>query len=612
MRRYWSRAADLLRKLRQIHRSKGTLSAAWAAVGRVFTVPLAMVYRRVLLRRVVFIGVTGSTAKTTTKDLIASVLSDRFKGKKSEFNNNQPFAIAQTLLGVRPADDFCVVEVAALDSTHRRAIDRVIALVHPKIAVVTNIGTDHLSAFGSMESIAAEKSKLVAAVPRDGATILNADDELVAAMERESSGKVVRCGTQEGSALEAANIQSVWPDRMSFDLKYQGQSHPVQTQLCGDIWAYPVLAATAVGLEMGIPLAEILETVERFLPFSRRMEPVIRDDGVSFIRDDQKTPITSVPFALQFMARARAARKIVIFGTISDYKGNSDRMFVSVARQALEVADFVIFIGPRSKKCLKARKGNAGDELRAFLNNDAASEFLGRLLRQGDLVLLKGTNRDRLESLIQSRPQSETEHAACITAPTQPGTFRARCIIGMGNSGERYADTPHNIGYRVVDLMAEKFRADWSEDDDAFIAELGRTKYVHLVKLKTEVNNSGPTLARVITRLGISGSDCVVVHDDADLSLGNVRIRENGSDGGHRGVRSILNELGTDQVRRVKLGVMTARQNKTLAERVVAAFTPEDLEKANDASAKAVTILSAMTLESSDVGPTEGLEPPTC
>lgn len=607
-----SRAADLLRKLRRIHRSKGILSATWAAVGRVFTVPLATIYRRLLLRRVVFIGVTGSTAKTTTKDLIALVLSARFKGTKTAFNNNQLFTIAQTILGVRPDDDFCVVEVAAVDWMHRRAIDGVLALVRPKIAVVTNIGTDHLSAFGSIENIAAEKSKLVATVPPDGVAVLNKDDEHVAAMERECGGKVLYCGAREGSALEISNIQSVWPDRMSFDLSYQGLSHPVQTQLCGEIWAYPVLAATAVGLEMGVPLAEILDTIKGVPPFSRRMEPVIRDDGITFIRDDQKTPITSVPFALQFMAHAHAVRKIVIFGTISDYKGNSDRMFVSVAKQALEVADCVIFIGPRSKKCLKARKSGTDDALHAVLNNDAASELLGRLLQPGDLVLLKGTNRDDLESLMQVRPQSEAEPAVAVAASAQAGTMRARCVIGLGNNGERYADTPHNIGYKVVDSMAQKFRADWSDDNDAFVAELGRTKYVYLVKLKTEVNNSGPTLVRVAARLGVSAAECVIVHDDADLSLGMVRVRENGSDGGHRGVRSILNELGTDQIRRVKLGVMTPSQDKTLAERVIAAFTPEDMKKAGDASMKAIVILSAMTLESPGVGPTEGFEPPTC
>ena len=590
--RYRSRAIDLLRKLQHIRRNRGFLPAAWAAVARVLTVPLATLYRRTLLRRVVFIGVTGSTAKTTTKDLIATVLGGSFKGKKSAFNNNQLFTIAQTLLGVRPADDFCVVEVAAVDSSHRRAIEAVLALVRPKIAVATNIGTDHLSAFGSMENIAAEKSKLVAAVPPDGLAVLNADDALVAAMGQQCRGKVVLCGAREGAALQAMNIGSVWPDRLSFDMRYGTETHAVQTQLCGEIWAYPVLAAIAVGLEMGIALADILEAVRAIPPFSRRMEPVVRGDGVSFVRDDQKTPITSIPLALRFMAQARAVRKVVVFGTISDYKGNSDRMFVSVAKQALEVADHVVFIGPRSKKCLKARKDGAGDELRAFLDNDAAADFLSQLLRPGDLVLLKGTNRDSLDSLIQVPLQSGA--VADVSAPVPAGGRRVRCVVGLGNSGEQYADTPHNIGYRVVDLMAEKLGMTWSESGDAFIAEAEAGGDLRLVKLKTEVNNSGPALGRVAKRMGIDASDCVIVHDDADLAFGVVRARENGSDGGHRGVRSVLREFGTDEIRRVKLGVKAAGRDMALAKKVVSAIAAEDREKAEGACREAVALLSAM------------------
>jgi aminoacyl-tRNA hydrolase len=591
---------DLLGKLRRIHRSRGLPSAAWAAIERVFTTPLATLYRRLLLRRVVFIGVTGSTAKTTTKDLIALVLGSRFKGKKSAFNNNLLFTIAQTLLGVRPTDDFCVVEVAAVDSKHRRAIDGVLALVRPRIGVVTNIGTDHLAAFGSVENIATEKSKLVAAVPSDGAAILNTDDPLVAAMAGKCSGKVVFCGAGEGAALQAANIRSVWPDRLSFDLRHEGRWHAVETQLCGEIWAYPVLAAAAVGLEMGIPLAEILDTIKGVSPFSRRMEPVVREDGVVFIRDDQKTPITSIPLALQFMERARAARKIVVFGTISDYKGNSDRMFVSVAKQALAVADHVLFVGPRSKKCLKARKAGTGDDLHAFLDNAAAADFLGGLLRPGDLVLLKGTNRDRLESLIQNGPAPRRAPTEIPVAAGRPGASHPKCVVGLGNMGERYAGTPHNIGHRVVDLMAEALHAPWSETDDAFVATAGGTEPIYIVKLKTEVNRSGPLLAKVAAVMGVGPSDCIVVHDDADLAFGAVRFRENGSDGGHRGIRSVLSSFGTDEVRRVKLGVKTEGPRKALAEKVVSTIAPEDREKAEGACREAVALLTGMMTGASD------------
>ena len=586
--RYRLRAVDLVRKLRRIHRSRGFVAAAWAGIARILTVPLATIYRRVLLRRVVFIGVTGSTAKTTTKDIIAAVLGGRFKGTKSAFNNNELFTIAQTILGVRPSHGFCVVEVAAVDSAHRRAIEGVTRLVRPKLAVVTNIGTDHLSTFGSVENIAAEKSKLVAAVPSHGLAVLNADDTLVALMKPACHGRVMLCGTGEGAALRATNVRSVWPDRLSFDLCYRGERHSVETRLCGEIWVYPVLAATAVGLEMGIPLAEILATIKGFAPFARRMEPVVRG-GISFIRDDQKNPITSIPPALQFLAEARADRKIAVFGTISDYKGNSDRMFVSVAKQALAAADHVVFIGPRSKKCLKAAKNRGDDALRAFLDNGAAGRYLSGLLRPGDLVLLKGTNRDGLEALIAPQQSGMT---AAIPMPKEQ--HRLRCIVGLGNIGEQYGDTPHNVGHRVVDLMAETHRAAWSDAGDAFLAVVGGTDGICLVKLKTEVNRSGPALGSVLARLGISPVESLIVHDDADLEFGKVRLREDGSDGGHRGVRSVLTALGTDQIRRLKVGVRMEGGRADLAKTVVTTMQPEYREKSEKACLEAAALLSRM------------------
>ena len=610
------RAGALIGKFWGLSAEKGALFALRVAFKRIFTVPAARIYRALFLRRVTFIAITGSTAKTTTKEVIARLLARRYKVIKTDFNNNLLPTIAETLLSVRPSHDFCVVEIAAADGGKKLAVDKVLSLLKPKVSVVTNIGTDHQSAFGSIDNIAEAKSKIVEALPVDGVAVLNWDDPRVSRMASKCRGRVISYGEGSAAEVKATNIRSNWPGRLCFDVSYRERSCSFETQFCGEFWVQPLLAAVAVALEKGIPLPELADEIGRITPYPRRMEPIIRKDGVVFVRDDQKSPITSIPLVLRFMQIADAHRKIVVFGTISDYRGNSDRMYTSVAKEALAIADHVAFVGPRSRKCLKAGKGQPDGALRAFPNLDSALEWLGGLLKSGDLVLLKGTNRDGLGRLTEARAKMTTAPAVDEAGFAPAAPRRVRAIIGLGNYGQQYDNTPHNLGHRVVELMARSFRAEWTDTDDANIAEIRQSDPVYLIKLKININSSGPVLYKVASKLGLRPSELVIVHDDADLPFGAVRARDNGSDGGHRGVRSVLDAFGTDEIRRIKLGIRISSSTETLAEQVVAPMAPKDREKAENACIRAMDIL-ADTLrgkdsESRSTGSTEEFEPPTC
>ena len=215
---------------------------------------LAELYRP-CLGRVIFIGVTGSGGKTTTKDLTAAVLSSRFKGGKSEYNKNIQNEVVKTIFRTRPWDKFLVQELTAASPHKIFPFGDTLRLFKPQIGVVTNIGSDHLSLFQSEEAIAAEKSKLITALPKHGTAILNVDDEKVLAMQAKCAGRVLTFGLGQEAMVRAVNVSSRWPERLSFTVLYSGQSQFVQTQLCGRHWAHCVLAAIAVGLVMGVLLA---------------------------------------------------------------------------------------------------------------------------------------------------------------------------------------------------------------------------------------------------------------------------------------------------------------------------------------------------------------------
>ncbi|MGE0118001.1 MAG: aminoacyl-tRNA hydrolase [Dongiaceae bacterium] len=547
---------------------------------------LAPLYRALLLRRVTFIGITGSCGKTTAKELTAAVLATHYKGRRNPENLNIPPHVERTIMGVKPWDDYCLLELAPVKNDGERVFDRILPLVRPQIGVVTVIGTDHLSIYRSAEAVATEKGRLIEALPRRGSAVLNADDPFVRGMQSRCAGHVITYGQAADAVLRAENVSARWPERLSFTLRHEGQSFPVRTQLCGTHFLPSVLAALAVGHAMGIPLATAVEAVGTVPPFSRRMSPIDHPDGFTIIRDDAKVSYWSIPAALQVMREARATRRIVVLGTLSDYAGSSALAYVTVARQALEAADRVIFVGNASAKCLKAKRHPEDDALQAFYSPEAAAQHLRGWLRPGDLLLLKGSKKDRLDAIAEALLQPTDPGGAVQMATKAAASIQA--VVGLGNPGGEYEETPHNVGRRVIDLLARTLHAEWTEEQDAAVARVerdGRTLY--LIKPAARMNVTGPTLQMVGQRLGFGPAQCILVHDDLDLPIRSVRVRMRSGDGGHRGVRSVLQTFHTDEIRRVRIGVGRPAPGQPVDEYVLAPFAPATLGIIDEASTEA-------------------------
>jgi len=173
----------------------------------------------------------------------------------------------------------------------------------------------------------------------------------------------------------------------------------VSTRLCGAHWVTSTLAALGVARAIGLPLERAVEALASVEPTPARMSPVALD-GVTFIRDDVKAPLWAIDAAFAFLADARAGRKLAVIGTISDYPGSTSRAYRRAAESALAVADEVLFVGPNAGRALNARRDADGPPLHAFATLDAAAEHLRANLRQGDLVLVKGSKADRLQRIL--------------------------------------------------------------------------------------------------------------------------------------------------------------------------------------------------------------------
>jgi UDP-N-acetylmuramyl pentapeptide synthase len=332
--------------------------------------------------------VTGSAGKTSTKDLLHAALATHYRTNKSSDSDNQLYDIARTLLRTGPHTEFCVQEVGA--SAPGR-FGPMLALLKPRVGVVTTIGTDHRKSFRSAQGVALEKAKLIACLPPEGIAVLNADDPLVAATASNCRARIVTYGLRQDADYCAESVSEGWPQRLAVRIRHRNEVIQVQTRLLPGYQVTSVLAAIATAHSLGVPLAQAALGLSGHEPPLGRMSVQLTERGVTFIRDDIKAPEWSLLKAIQYIAQAQAARRLIVIGTISD-GGGKGQLYRAGVQAALAAADRVVLVGERAAAAAR-RLDTAGGRLIAFATVSDAARWLDGFAQAGDLVLLKGSNR---------------------------------------------------------------------------------------------------------------------------------------------------------------------------------------------------------------------------
>ncbi|KON82157.2 aminoacyl-tRNA hydrolase [Azoarcus sp. PA01] len=552
---------------------------------------------------VTFVGITGSAGKTTTKDLAAAVLGTLGPCAHTVASENEPIFAARTVLETTSDHRSCIVELAAF---RPNCLDESIRLLRPNIAVLTLIARDHYTRFKSVEGIAAEKGKLIDSLSADGTAVLNIDDPLVRSIGERCKGRVIWIGAGEGATLRLRAATSRWPDPLTLEIEFEGRAYSVRTGLYGTQLALPVLAALGVGVAAGVPIERAIAALAAAQPAEGRMQIVEGSDGVVFVRDDWKAPLWSLQPPLDFLRDANAKRKVAVIGTLSDYSLSASKLYPKIARQVLELADLVVFVGPHAMRALKARRGSDDDALHAFPDIRDAAIWLRTALRAGDLVLLKGSNRaDHLVRLMLDR----YTNVLCWRERCNRSYFCGRCslvgtpgpstdahrhsnepaadnitagapltstpvLVGLGNPGERYRHTPHNVGHQILDELVRAARSEWvARPEGAVSTIVVNDVTVKLLKPGTSMNHSGSVVRSFLEASGCRAEQCILVHDDVDIALGDVRIKRDGGDAGHKGVRSIISALGTGDITRIRVGVRRSGDERQARQLVLEKFS---------------------------------------
>jgi UDP-N-acetylmuramoyl-tripeptide--D-alanyl-D-alanine ligase len=341
------------------------------------------------------IGVTGSSGKTSTKDLLAQLLTrlGPTVAPPGSFNNElgHPYTVLRATTRTR----YLVLENSARGVGHIAAL---CAIAPPRIGVVLNVGSAHLGEFGSREAIARAKGELVEALPPEGLAVLNADQPLVAAMADRTKARVRTFGTGPDAGVRAVGVGADERGRPRFTLAADGGRAPVRLALFGEHHVYNALAAAAVALELGMPLADTAEALSQAGPVSRwRMEVTDRPDGVTVVNDAYNANPESVRAALRATSRIAGTRRTwAVLGQMAELGPDADAEHEAVGRLVGQLGMFLVVVGPEAARIHAGAVLEGADSVQVP-DAGAAVRLLRRELRPPDVVLVKASRAAALE-----------------------------------------------------------------------------------------------------------------------------------------------------------------------------------------------------------------------
>ncbi len=370
-------------RLLTVHDPLAALQNLGAAVRRVWGRPL--------------IGVTGSAGKTTTKEVIAHVLSTRHRVLKSQGNLNNHFGMPLQLLKLEPEHDLAVVEMGMSHAGEIRALAH---LAQPNCGVVTMVAPVHLEFFGSIADIARAKYELIEALPPGGLAVLNADDDYVSQFGRDFHGKVVTFGVNRPADVSARNIEARGPLGSIFDISAEGKTVRARLPLLGEHNIYNALAGVAVGLQYGVPLHAAAESLMSLSAGDKRGE-VLHYGGAIVINDCYNSNPKALDSMVRSLAQVSGQRRIVVAGEMLELGAAGEAMHRDCGSHMGQYGvDLLIGVRGLAQAMVDGAK-RAGVHAQFMSSPEEAGEWLRSEVKPGDVVLLKASRGVRLEHALE-------------------------------------------------------------------------------------------------------------------------------------------------------------------------------------------------------------------
>ena len=344
------------------------------------------------------VGITGSVGKSTTKEMIATVLESDFRVSKTPENHNNDIGMPMAILGMPEGTEIAVLEMGM---NHFREIAYLTSIAKPDVAVITNIGTMHIEHLGSMEGILRAKLEILEGMPANGIIILNGDDSLLWNQRELLGHKGVYFAVRNPECCVQADSVRQKENHLSFNVNTDTAQFAVEMALEGEHYVHDALAAVAVGLRFGVKPDKIQQSLSGFRNMAGRQE-IYEKNGYTVIQDCYNAGPESMNAALHVLGN-RPGRRVAVLGDMLELGVCAGAEHYKVGRVAAENADILLSYGPNSMRMLYGAitGGMPQSKARAFTDKEKLVEALKQLAKPGDTLLFKGSRGMRMEQALE-------------------------------------------------------------------------------------------------------------------------------------------------------------------------------------------------------------------
>jgi UDP-N-acetylmuramoyl-tripeptide--D-alanyl-D-alanine ligase len=374
-----------------------TVSDTLAALGKI-----AGLHRSRLEAKV--IGITGSSGKTSTKDLLAQVLGTRGNVIAPPGSFNNEIGLPNTILSADSSTDFLVLEMGM------RGLGQIAYLAEiaqPEIGVLLNVGSAHLELLKSRENIAKAKGELITALPSNGTAVLLADDPLILELRNQTAAKVITFGEAPSADIRVSDIRLDASARPEFEIEFEGQIATLKLQISGEHQAVNAAAVAAVALSCGMSFPEVVKALELAQPASgMRMQLVELSNGITIINDAYNANPESMRAGLKALkSMAKGRRTWAVLGEMRELGPIHVQAHDEIGRLCVRLdINRMLAVGAAGKiiQIGAAQEGSWGNEAEWVEDIEAAIEKLKTELAPGDIVFVKASRAIGLERVAEA------------------------------------------------------------------------------------------------------------------------------------------------------------------------------------------------------------------
>ena len=345
------------------------------------------------------IAITGSVGKTTTKDMVAAVLGEKFNVLKTEGNLNNDIGVPMTLLRLKPEHQIAVLE---LGMNHAGEIDYLSAIVEPDMILMTNIGDSHIEHFGSREKILEAKSEIFHYAKPGAPAIINGDDPLLNTLPGKLDHPFIRVGSAEGLDYRAVDLASDGKSRITCTVKTPDGDFQVEIPALGDHMIYPTLMATAVGRHFGLTEGEIANGVLHFAPTKMRMNILSRADDITILNDTYNANPQSMRAAVQVLSNAKGEYKVAVLGDMFELGPLAPALHAGIGEYLGKAGiHCLVAVGELSQHIYDAAKAAGVPVCWHCADKAEAKPVLDSVVRPHATILVKASRGMAMEELVE-------------------------------------------------------------------------------------------------------------------------------------------------------------------------------------------------------------------